>query len=152
MIATSAHTALAAFLHPLPPESDFEAFVMNFFEDSSVMKDRTLERMLDFIRREMPKRNPYGRLFARQVEICVEDEELAHRLKGAILEADQSGTETAAEELRPVERETNPASGIAEPGASPGPSELRITDLDRRRAEFRARKQQRELRRPGAEG
>ena len=60
-------TALAQFMHPLPGEKEFCQFLIELLGQPKNLKGTALERLIEFIRREMPKNKPYDHLYARQV-------------------------------------------------------------------------------------
>jgi hypothetical protein len=88
LVASAAHTALGQYMHPLPAEAEFCRFWEAALERPKTLKGPLLERLQEFMRREMPKSPPYDKLFERQVEVMIEDEALAHQLRGAARKAE----------------------------------------------------------------
>jgi hypothetical protein len=132
MIASAAHTALAQFMRPLPIETDFSEFFGALLEKPGMLKGRLLERLLEFIRREVPKNPPYDRLFERQVAIAVEDGALGHQLRAA--------ARSNSPQDRPEQgsaRDGSLAGAAAGGGAAVGGA---LTELDKRRAYLQARR------------
>ncbi|OPZ07019.1 MAG: hypothetical protein BWZ08_02132 [candidate division BRC1 bacterium ADurb.BinA292] len=131
VIANAAQTALAQFFQPLPEEAEFTRTIEALLGQPRQLKGARLERLLDFIRRTLPKRPPYNRLYERQIEILIEDAELAHRLRGAALATDLPASPAGGEE------------GDGGAGEKPGASALPaapISELDKKRAYLQARK------------
>lgn len=142
LVSGAAYSALVAYMHPLPTEAEFDEFMLKLLEDPEEFEGSVLNRIIEFIRREIPKRAPYDKLFDRQIAACVEDEELAHRLRGAAYNepapapAPQNVDEPALAG-EPVADSDQPAAPTAQPGSA------WTNELERRRAEFRARKERR---------
>jgi hypothetical protein len=91
MVASASHTALGQYMHPLPGETEFCRFWEAILERPKALKGPLLERLMDFMHREMPKSPPYDKLFERQIAVMVEDEVLAHRLRGAARKEEKPG-------------------------------------------------------------
>lgn len=86
--SSAAYTALSQYFRPLPIDADFSEILDAMLADPARLKGAFLERFLEFIRRELPKRPPYDRLIDRQIEAAVEDPQLAHCLRGAAVAPD----------------------------------------------------------------
>ncbi|MEN6625846.1 MAG: hypothetical protein ABFD69_06420 [Candidatus Sumerlaeia bacterium] len=149
LVAGAAYSAMTAYMHPLPTEVEFDEFMLALLEEPERFRGALLEKLLEYIRRELPKRPPYDKLFDRQIACCVEDEELAHRLRGAALnEPAAPPPPPPPPPQAPTPRE--PDITVLEPEPEPGqaaqpqlPNSAWTNELERRRAEFRARKQRR---------
>lgn len=134
MISSAAHTALAQFLQPLPGETGYAAFLDALLEHPERLKDRVLDRFLEFVARELPKNPPYDKLLERHLEVAVEDGALAHRIRCAAAKPKEAkgagpsaGGADAGEE------------GGLDAGVSVGRSGAE-TELDKRMAYMQARR------------
>ncbi|MCE5230237.1 hypothetical protein LLG95_11655 [bacterium] len=151
LVAGAAYAALAAYFHPLPGDVEFDEFMLRLLEDPDRLEGVLLERIVEFIRRELPKRAPYDKLFDRQIAACVEDEELAHYLRGAFAaepEPAPGSAPTSDQKYENMILKAEPApldSGPAgeQPAPPPAQGSSWTNELERRRAAFRARKERR---------
>ncbi len=125
MVASSAHAALAVFLNPLPALSDYEDFLLRILENQQQLKGQLLDRLIEFIGREIPKRPPYDRVFERALESSIDDGQLLHRLRAA-MRRDAPAPPRPELQVKSVE--------------SPAEAPSQLSELDRRRAQFHARK------------
>jgi hypothetical protein len=124
MVASAAHTALAQFVQPLPGEFDYSEFLDKIFEQQKLLKGVVLERLLEFIRAEIPKNPPYDKLFKKSLEIGLDDEALLHQFRAAARKV----------EKKPVQE--NGAEGGEPEGGAQGDDPLgsaHRTELDRKR-------------------
>ncbi len=143
LVSGAAYSALVAFMHPLPTEAEFDAFMLRLLEEPDDFEGAVLDRIIEFIRREVPKRAPYDKLFDRQIAACVEDEELAHRLRGAAYNEPEPPPGKVDDE--PIlASEPVPLDDERQPPAPPQPGSAWTQELERRRAAFRARKERRD--------
>lgn len=138
MVSSAAHTALAQFLHPVPPEKQFCEFLDAFFDRPGLLKGRLLERFLEFIRREMPKNPPYDRLLERQVEIAIEDGAVAHQIRGAAARNLEPAEKTGAEQVQDLSSGSE-TTFIGDRLSERSPEVL--SELDKRRAYLQARRE-----------
>ncbi len=137
LVSGAAYSALVAFMHPLPTEAEFDAFMLRLLEEPDDFEGAVLDRIIEFIRREVPKRAPYDKLFDRQIAACVEDEELAHRLRGAAYNEPEPPPGKVDDE--PIlASEPVPLDDERQPPAPPQPGSAWTQELERRRAAFRA--------------
>jgi hypothetical protein len=134
MVSCAAHTALGQYMHPLPAENDFCVFWNEALERPKLLKGALLEKLLGFIRREMPKNRPYDKLFDWQVTVMVDDEAVAHQLRGAARKAEvATGGEGEEPDIKTDESENG-----GEKARSGGPRTSH-SDLDRKREYMQAR-------------
>ena len=148
LVASAAHTALAQFLSPVPAEKPYCEFLDALFDRQAALKGRVMERFLGFVNRELPKNPPYDRLLDRQVEIMIDNEELAHRIRGAVHRPkdkevkskdplDRLRNESLREETEEIEGEEQEKSIYIDDDRL---ARQTLSDLDKRRAYFEARK------------
>ena len=132
MTAGAAHTALACLMHPLPSESEFAAVLDRIFENPKKLKGKTMDGLMEFIRREVPKNPPYDKIFARQLAINIDDEAQTHQLNGAFRFKPESSAAAAKAAAGP---------GAPDSAAEPGEKPAGISALDRRMAQMQARRE-----------
>lgn len=137
IIATAAHTAMAQFMRPVPSEKLFCEFLDSVLERPGALKGRLLERLLEFLRMEVPKNQPYDRLLKRQVEIALDDGELAHRIRGAASWEAAEAKRKGHVELMDETKQALEAVLSEERG---GALSLSLSKLDQRRAYLEARR------------
>jgi hypothetical protein len=87
LVSSAAHTALGRFMTPPPTETAFRVFWEAALERPKLLKGQVLEKLMEFIRRQVPKNPPYNAIYAQQVDAMIEDGALLHCLRGAIARA-----------------------------------------------------------------
>lgn len=85
LVYHAAETALIQCVSPPPPPEKYERFLMSLFENEKLIRGVTLDRLIELIARNFPKREPYDEIFRRSVGRYVPDEVAAHRLNGCML-------------------------------------------------------------------
>jgi hypothetical protein len=134
LISSAAHTALGRYMMPPPNETAFRVFWEAVLERPKLLKGQVLEKLIDFIRLQVPKNPPYNAIYAQQVEAMIEDGALMHCLRGAIARAHAA---------KPVDEVAN-VFDAGQPSAPPQPGAAAHqgprSDLDRRREYMQARR------------
>lgn len=143
MLARAAETAFGHFVDPLPSPREFEQMVISFFELKKSFKGELLERILQVIQRTFPKRPPYSDAFLKHAERELTDGAVLFRMQAAFQLQEtvrKPVTPEQDEEPQQVEDggEGSNASEKAALDLKPGGGHL--TDLDRKKAYFNARK------------
>ena len=139
MVAAAVSTALAEFLRPLPNEKAYAEVLDNILEEAAAMKGVALERLLEFVNRELPKNPPYDAVLERRVRIMIDDGELAHRIKGAMRQQKDLLDRMKTTTFRPTDEEL--AANTPEKSIYIDDDRLaRQANPDQRRAYFEARR------------
>lgn len=98
LVYRAAETALIQCVSPPPPPEKYERFLLALFEDEKLIRGVTVDRLIELIARNFPKREPYDEIFRRSVGRYVSDEVAAHRLKGCMLRGPVAGGGNGSEE------------------------------------------------------
>jgi hypothetical protein len=120
LVFRAAETALIQYVTPPPPPESYERFLLALFEDEKLIRGITLERLIELIARNFPKREPFSEIFRRSAGRYISDDLIAHRLSGCMFQ----GPAAAA------------ASGNGEDGgegSAPSAYEARMAELDRKK-------------------
>lgn len=84
VVHNAAITALMQMVTPPPSPKQYELLLASMFGEKKSLRGDGLQRLLGVMGRAFPKRPPYDALFAKQLQLEIEDGELRHRLMAAI--------------------------------------------------------------------
>ena len=138
LIAGAAHTALAQYMMPLPDKNEYAQFMMNLLARPKALKGRSLDRLLEFIAREIPKNRPYDLWFEKHVEIAIVDEELAHRLRGAAQPTEKPAIREMPDEATDDDEATDAGEQTGKPTSQ---ATSHLGEIEKKRAFLEARRQ-----------
>lgn len=121
LVYRAAETALIQYVTPPPAPANYEPFLLKFFEDEKAIRGALLERMLELITRNFPKREPYSDIFRRSVGRYISDGPTGHRLNACMVQG-PAGASIAKDSA---------AGGAGEP---PSPFEARMAEMEKKKA------------------